>query len=381
MTVGLRPWLAVALAGLGGCANRDVVATYVGEDRATYCQAQGPPVLLDGTCTGTLTAKAFDHAVCGCGSLSLAATLQTDGFDSRTGPWTPGGAGADLGASGSLDFASELDVAGNLTVAGSLAAGTRLQVSGDLAVAGTLGRPASVLAVDGGARIGGDVDVAALTVGGALTSPAGTVALGAISASSRVTAPVTVPAPCRCAPDQLLDVAAVVAAHGADNHDAAIGLSPDALADVRADVTLELPCGRFYLSRIQASGGAAVTLRATGRTALFIGGNVTLDGLLTVEVQPGAELDLFVTGNLNLRGDARLGDATRPGALRLYLASLGAVNLASGVLAGNLWAPGSDLTPPADAFGAVVVSHLLVPSTVAVHRDRSVDVAGAACQP
>lgn len=371
---------------LAGCVARDTVATAgAGPDIDTYCQGTGPPVLVDDACTGNLAEAVFRHAVCACGSLGLGAGITTDAFDSRLGPWTPGGAGGDVAVNQGLDFNGAMTVGGALTVAGSagLQAGTLLDVAGDLAIGGDLGRSSSAITVGGAARVAGDIDVASLDVGGALTTTSGAAVTGNVSAGSRVTGAVAIPPPCRCDPAGLLDIAAIVDDHAIANHDAAVGITADELVGVQGDTTLELPCGRFYLSRIQASGGGTVTLRATGRTALFIAGDITLDGNLTVEVAPGAELDLFITGFLNLPGTATLGDPARPRALRVYLASAGSIALSGGsTLAGNLYAPAADLATSAqvDVFGAVLVNRWVFSAPVGVHYDEAIEVAGDTCE-
>lgn len=376
-------FLALATAG---CVARDTVATAgAGPDLDTYCQGTGPPVLVDDACTGDLAEAVFRHAVCACGQLGLGAPIITDGFDSRLGPWTPGGAGGDLGVNLGLDYNGTMTVGGDVTIAGTagLQAGTRLDVAGDLAVGGDLGRSSSILTVGGAARVAGDLAVASLDVSGALTTTAGATVTGTVTAGTRVTGAVSVPPPCRCDAAELLDVAAIVGDHAVANHDAAVGITPDHLADAQGDVSLELPCGRFYLSRIQATGGGTVTIRATGRTALFIAGDVTLDGNLTVEVAAGAELDLFITGFLNLPGTATLGDPARPRALRVYLGSAGSIALSGGsTLAGNLYAPEADLATSAavEVYGAVLINRWVLSAPVSVHYDRAIAVAGDACE-
>jgi hypothetical protein len=374
---------AGALAG-AACVSRDVVATVGGGDRAAFCAGSGPPVLADGTCTGQLAAANFRQAVCACGLLSLSSDLATDGFDSRVAPWAPGGGGADVAGNAGVDFGGALDVGGAFTVAGGVQAGTALHVLSDLQVSGGLGRPSSAVTVGGAAGIGGGVDVASLNVTGTLTTPAGAPQSGAVAAAAMATAPVSVPLPCRCDPDQVVDVAGLVAQQQLSNHDAEAGLDPAALADLSGDATLELPCGRFYLSRIQATNGGGVTLRATGRNALFVGGNVTLDGPFTVELAPGAELDLFVAGVLNVPGGVRLGDPQRPQALRIYLGAPGSLNLsASSTVAANVYAPTADVSAsaPLELFGALLVDHLNLSGKMTVHYDRAIASAGLACTP
>ena len=285
-----------------------------------------------------------------------------------------------MGGNAGLDFGGAVAVGGSLALAGGVQAGTRLDVGGDLDVGGALGRPASAVAVGGAARIGGGVDVASLHATGSITIPAGAPRGGDLSPAP-IAGAVSVPPPCRC---DAVDVAAIVEAHRTANHDAAIALAPDALADVRGDATLELPCGRFFLTRVQASGGGRITLRASGRTALFVAGGVTVDGTLSVEVAEGAELDLFVAGSLNLPATALLGDPGRPRALRIYAAAGGAVTLQAGSrLAGNLYAPSVDLAASGslEVYGSVLVGRLAGGAALTVHRDRAISAAAASCPP
>ena len=374
-------------AAAAGCTARDTVATAgSGPDVDTYCQQSGPPVLIDDACTGDLAEAVFRNAVCACGALALGATVTTDAYDSRLGPYTPGGTGGHVGANEGFDSngGGVLTAGGDVTVAGTagLQAGPRLDVAGNLAVAGALGRSSSTVTVGGTARVSGNIDVSMMTVTGALTTTAGATVTGNVMAGSRTTAPVSVPPPCRCDATDVLDIGAIVAEHQLANHDADVGITPDELADVQGDTTLELPCGRFYLNRVLANGGGTVTIRATGRTALFIAGDVTLDGNLRVEVAPGAEMDLFITGFLNLPGTATLGDPARPRALRVYIASAGSIALSGGsTLYGNLYAPDADIatSAPVDVFGAVLLHRWSLSAPVNIHYDRAIEFAGDTC--
>lgn len=382
----MRRLAVVPAALLAACVAQDTVATPGGDgggdDLDTYCEGSGPPVLIGGTCTGDLAESLFRHAVCACSALSLSLDLLADGFDSRVAPYAPGGAGGHVGSNVGLDANGVLDVRGDVTVAGAegVEAGTELLVAGDLAVAGILGRPSSAIEVGGSAQVGGAVTVASLAVTGTLTTAPGATLAGTITAGAQQTADVVVPPPCRC--DGVLDVAAVIADHAASNHDADLGLSPDALRDVPGDATLELPCGRFYLDEVHGTAPGTVTIRATGRTALFIAGNITLQQDLVVEVASGAELDLFIGGSVQVSGALRLGDPTRPRALRLYIASGGSLALSGGAqLAANIFAPAADLavSAPIDLHGALVVNRLVANAPVALHHDRAVAAAGEAC--
>lgn len=370
---------AAALAAVlaAGCAVQDPIAT---GDGVASCAGDGAaPRLADGTCPGDLAAALFRHAVCGCGLLSTSAPLATDGFDSRIAPYAPGGLGGAVGGDLGLDAADLVTVGGDLTIAGDgLDAGAILEIAGDLACGGPLGRPSSAITVGGAARIAGDVDVARLEVAGTLTTAPGATVTGDVTAGATATAAITVPPPCRC--DEL-DVAATIAAHAAQHDGAAIDLAPDALADVAGDATVELPCGRFYLDRIQGTGAGTVTVRAVGRAVLFVAGNITLAQDLAVELAPGAELDLFVGGNVQT-GALRLGDPARPAALRVYVAAAGSIAPGdAATIAANLYAPDADLAlaAPLEVFGALVVHQLAGGGALTVHFDRAIAAAGDAC--
>lgn len=370
--------LALLGAGLAACSSRDTVATRAstGGDTPPYAS----PVLPDGTCPGALVRRYFGKAVCTCGGASLSADLVTDGFDSRVSAWTAGGAGGDVGFVGGLAFNQLLQVGGSLAISGGgVQAGATLSVAGDLDAGGDLGRPASLVTVGGSARIGGSVGVTSLGVGGTLTVPIDATLSGTITAASTTRGPVDVAPPCPCDAASALDVAAFVAQRRVTNDNASIPLASSALSQVSTATTLPLPSGSFYLDGV--TGGASITLRATGKTALYIGGGVNVSGPLAIELDPGAELDIFVAGSVSLSASARIGDPRRPGALRLWVAG-GTLNVPSDAqLASLLYAPTSDLVfgTPTDVFGAVLVLHVLNHASLSVHYDRAVAGVSAAC--
>jgi hypothetical protein len=177
-------------------------------------------------------------------------------------------------------------------------------------------------------------------------------------------------------------VPAVVAAHATANHDADIGLTPASWSNIVGDGSYELPCGRFYLDEIRGTGTGTVTLRATGRTALFVGGDLNLSQSLIIEVTPDAELDLFIDGTIQVSGALKLGDPARPRSLRVYVSAGGSLALAGGsVIGGNLFAPRADLAAsgPLEVFGALVVSRINTAAQVVLHYDRAVAFASDGC--
>jgi hypothetical protein len=387
----IRRGKIVALIGIAAallssaCTARDTVAALgaAGDDLGAYCDGDGPPVLADGRCSGELAESLFRHAVCGCDSLAFGGDLVTDGFDSRVAPYAPGGVGGHVAANLGLDASQAMDIGGDVTVAGAegIEAGTIFEVAGDLASGGPLGRSSSDILVEGAARVAGDVTVASLTVGGALTTPDGATVQGEIDAPALESAAVSVPRPCRC--EDELDVAGVVADHAGENHNADIELDSRALVDIDGDAELDLPCGLFYLDEVLGTGAGTITIRADGRTALFVAGNITLQQDLIVELGPDAELDLFVAGHIQVAGASQLGDPARPRALRVYAARGGSIALSAGSsLSANLYAPLSDLasSAPLELFGALVVNRINGAATVAVHHDRAIAGAADACR-
>jgi hypothetical protein len=116
--------------------------------------------------------------------------------------------------------------------------------------------------------------------------------------------------------------------------------------------------------------------------ALYIQGDLRTSGALTITVDPGAELDLFVGGSLQGNGTT-LGDPARAAATRVYVAGqtsfLGALALGA-----NLYAPASTFT----ALGQLSVSGSIFAGTVtatgplAIHYDQAIlGVAGCEAPP
>lgn len=395
--------IAVAMLAAGAlapsaCTTADTVAVVTGDpgadaasavDAPAYCADDGPPLLLGGdsapACAGELAAQVFRHALCACQEIGANHTFSADSFDSREGPYAIGGDRGHVATNGKLQANEAFDVRGDLTVTGDpgVTLGPGLTVSGDLRARGVLDGAAGAVAVAGDADVGGDVQVSDLTVAGTLRVPpeaaltvTGTQELGAL-----VREPVDIPLPCACGPDELIDVAALVGAHAGDNDNDAIGLDPSALADFAADTTIELPCGRFFLDRIQSNEGS-LTIDVTGRAALFIDQGVTLGRSLTVTLQPGGELDLFIADHINVAGDVRVGDPDAPARVRVYVGGAGAINMsASSVLSANVYAPLTDLSFSAGAeiFGAAFLGRLLTSGPVRIHHDVSVRDAAASC--
>ncbi|RYZ34092.1 MAG: hypothetical protein EOO71_40145 [Myxococcaceae bacterium] len=386
--------LGTALLGFA-CTVEDPVAILHTPDAgdsipdagAAHCANGGPPLLLGDPaagsplCSGQLAATLFRRAACSCEGLSLSAPFVADAFRSSAGPYAPGGSGGDVGVNGGLSANDRIQVGGALQVGGA----SGLQLSGPLTVGGSLdssgplsGSGASAT-VSGDARVNGAVSLASLTVGGVLTVPP-EFTLGPAQAAAVRREPVATVTPCACDAASRFDPAALIAHHTGDNDNATLGLDPAGLENVAGDTALELPCGRFLLTRVAGPGHA--TLRIRGRTAVFIPGGVNLGQALTIDVQPPGELDLFVSGGFIVSGQLTLGSATRPSSVRVYVAGTDALDISAGsTLAGNLYAAQAqlNLSGNAEVFGSVFVRHLEASGAVQVHHDADVLEAGAAC--
>jgi hypothetical protein len=173
--------------------------------------------------------------------------------------------------------------------------------------------------------------------------------------------------PCDCS--NPIDVVSIVAAHQTSNDDAAIHLSTSGLDTPPAPVALQ--CGQYYVDGIH---GGAVELDITGRVALFVDGDLDVDAGLKIVLFPGAELDLFVAGNVALQGTTSLGDVNAPARMRLYVGG-GTVTLSANATVGaNVYAPSADvqLASSFEMWGALFAQSLQFSGDFTIHYDTSV---------
>ena len=294
------------------------------------------PLPAVGDCTGDLAKRTFRFAVCACTNINFAGNLVTDARSSATG--TASATAASVGVDGTYSGASSAtSIGGSLWTNGDTSMSGH-DVSGDLQCGGNL-------VADGTSRVHTDAYVqggvqGALTVDGVLHIPAGQPHVGVSAAGGTTVQPVAVAAPCDCS--NPLDVRAIVAGFKQANDDAAIGLDPASLASVDTDRTVTLPCGRYYLTSI--GGGAPLTVRVTGRAAIAVEASVIHNlTAVTFSVDPGAELDLFVGGDVLFSGPAQIGNKARAAATRLYVGGVfgydGQLQLAA-----NLYLPNGAFT-------------------------------------
>jgi hypothetical protein len=388
---------ALLLLVVAGCASQDIVASSSTGDEAAYCTGTGPPILvgdgstvgdMDGTpeniCTGAVAVRTFKRALCTCEGYATSTPLVTDSFDGSIGSYTPGTAGSagGVGIDGALSASAMIAIRGALTVAGTAGANFLVDamVARDLAVNGPLGMSVAITA-GGDANIAGDITLSSFAVTGTLTVPSTATISGGTTAGATVRGPVTVTPPCACAPSDLVDIAAFVASHKTDNNDAAIGLAPARLTDYAGDVTLDVPCGIYYVGPVRGNG--ALVLRVTGRVALLVDGDMTLTSPLTIELATqDAELDLMIGGLLSSNARITAGDTNHPSRTRIYVGGAGTINLSGdSQLAANVYAPAAAvaLSAPATIFGSLFVRRLDQAAPVTIHYDEDVLRADVGC--
>jgi hypothetical protein len=336
-------------------------------------------------CAGWIARRAFSHAVCSCGDLNVLAVLASDARDSSTEVTKPDRIGAAVGVNGSYSGGEYLRIGGSFTVKGPAALASRggIDVAGDLRVAPAVsaagpifvGRDAWVLQAASSlsvATVGRDLH---LGPSGALTGPAPALVGGKTLHESY-----DIAAPCSCAAQDLVDIAGIVDEGLTNNDNGRLGLGLDTLSDGADPIELALSCGRFAFRSVAAE--REVHLRVSGRVLLFVDGDVDAGRSFSLELEPGAELDWFIRGNLSVSGESLIGDNARPGATRVYV--LGSADIAlpgTARFSANVYAPRARLTIGAlgDVYGAVFGASVSSLGPLLAHYDRTVLEADADC--
>jgi hypothetical protein len=363
-----------------------------GAPSASDCSVAGPTVTLtdptnDATresCTGQIAATFFLNALCTCHAASFGISLETHGFDSSRGTYQPGqtdDSGASVGINDDYVLSKEsTDVRGSLSLAGSgdpQPIGS-MQVLGDLRIAQDIVVAGSV-SVARNAWLGGSfIGVGTFTVAGDLHHQGDVIALS-VSAQNEISEAVSVPKPCACENQDLLDVNSLVDSARTANDNAQAKVSSSALASVTGPTQLTLPCGRYYLDRIR--GSSDVSLKATGSVAIFVGGSVDLDANLDVELASGTTIDIFVGQQFNVTGQVTVGSKDRPAAGRIYVGASSDITLTDTFI-GNLYAPTSNVTASRslDVWGSIFCSNFQSSSDASFVYDRYVLTAGTSCE-
>lgn len=363
-----------------GCVNgtcADVVA--LGIKTCAPAQASLSNAADKGGCVGKLAADVFGWAVCACKDVTFTAPYLTDGYDSLTGPYAAGGIGPGVGANETFSAASTGQIFGALWIAGAAGISTvaNHNVKGDVRSGGLL-TTADTFNIGGDAYSEGGV-TGNVKIKGTLTTPAAAPVNGA-TYGALLRADVDVTPPCGfCLPDQRVPVEAIVTSRAANNDNASVALDAGALTGKTTPVRLELSCGHYYLSQVQTTQDLAVV--AHGKVALYIDGDVAAAGLSLVP-DPGAELDVFVKGNVVASGPVYIGTPQYAAVTRLYVNGAGEFPIGPNVhLAGNLYVPNGTVSVASTArqYGSIHTGSFTNAAEMRLHYDNGIAKAGATC--
>jgi hypothetical protein len=368
----MKAALAVALL-LSGCTDStDLLATDGGADG---CMDPGPPIVLGNSCAGALAAQLSRYALCSCSSLVLDRGLFTEGGSMPGGPPGGGPPNAAAGSDGTIQTGGPVQVSGTLVAGGAGASFARLSfVAGNLRSAGAIGSNAG-LTVGNDAFADGDV-LGKIDIQGTLHIPDGFNITPGVSASDVHREPVVVPPPCNCAAGPALDPLSLAKAHVSANDNPHITLNPDAFAGPNMASALDLPCGQYYLSQITGPGP---DIKVHGHTALFVAGDVNVGVGMRVFVEPGAELDLVIAGNVSV-GSGQLGGLPAS-AVRLWVGGKSVHFGAGATVNGTVYAPSASFSSDGDldATGALFGHDFQPAGDLSVRYDRLILSAGMAC--
>ena len=342
---------------------------------SAFCLGYGPVELPSPQgCTGDVAKRAFRFAICSCSDLVFSGVVTTDAFRSDTGQDLL--SGGSIGVNGRYITSTQgTTIGGSLWTQGDASLGGH-DISGDLHTGGALEGLAEIH-VAGDAYVAGDTTGSGVVIGGKLfTSPQSSVE-GLTAAQGIVREDVTVSTPCNC--DTPIDIGRIVAYYATQNDNAAQGILADELTNLAGPTDRVLRCGRYFFSAID-TGSTDLTLHIVGRTVVAVGGVLKSHGALRIEVEQGAERDLFVASDVELIGTVDVGDRVHPSATRIY-AGAGFLHSGEASLAANLYLPATQLTASTrtEVWGSIFARGFELSGTLAVHYDQSVlDVEGCA---
>jgi hypothetical protein len=290
----------------------------------------------------------FEHAICVCEDFTQVGELHV-----KAGP---AGIGS-VGVNGKTELVNEADVVGTWIAWGGFS-GVGVSIGDSLIT------PASVEIV-GDARIqndlviGGDLTAVGTLDVGTLRLRGGDQLTGEMTINSRAPYAGAGNAPCGCDESTFFDVkTAVLAAKqavGGENSWDAVGASE-----------VHLATGSYYVKSAQVVGEATFVIE--GNVSVFIDGSLETVGSAQWQLAPGASLDLFVSGNVEHVGSLSAGDATNPGAFRLYLGGDQTATVGEAAFFGSLYAPRAKVLYVGDAriVGSIFAKSLEAIGTLTV---------------
>jgi hypothetical protein len=347
------------------------------------CASLGTPIRFPtasgSTCTSVLAARGHRFALCSCGALDLPsnAPIYTDSFDSSVGGVAAGGSAA-IGVGDALTAAASIRSGGALYVSSFIASAARIETAASLRVGAGIALGDATGHVAGDAYVNGAIS-GALLVDGVVHQPQGArMDSPLISETAIRREPVSVPPPCDCS-SAFVDLPAAVTAAVAHNDNAIAGLSVDELGALGAPTTVNATCGTFVVSSINAPRSLVFAVHS--RVLLAVTGDVIVRGGLVVVLDPDAELDLLIGGQLVATGGNPLGSAS-PARFRIWIAGSGPVVLNDAPTVGAIIsAPNATVTATSglQLSGALLAHSLTLGDQLKLHFDEAVASSGAPC--
>jgi hypothetical protein len=180
-----------------------------------------------------------------------------------------------------------------------------------------------------------------------------------------------------------LDVAQTVKARASDNDNDNDQASEDIarLARWSGEQSITLPCGRYYLSKIDGDG--SMTVNAMGNVVLFVDGGVSAKQGLQFRAAAGARVSLVVNGSVHVIGGLQLGELSE--ARHLLLAG-GQIHLEQGknTIGGVLYSQTEDVllvNGTLDVNGALFAHRAQLEGATSVVHAPAEALAADSCQP
>lgn len=269
----------------------------------------------------------FEAAICVCEDFADVGRLQV--MEGPSGI-------AHVGVNGAARFVNQAELAGDLRAYESSHNVADLQVGGTLASSGDVSAVGS-LGIGGDLQSGGDLNaIGRLTVGGQLQIAGTEHVVGTAEFAGRSDF-ASVNKPCACDGPTLFDVGVAVAAAKVNNDNQAAGI--DERLHAVGSTELRLSSGTYYLADATVVGRTRIV--ADGQVALYVEGDVRAVGQQEFSLEPGATLDLFVSGSVKTVGQVSAGSASDPQSFRLYVGGENSVALSVGQqeFFGSIYAP------------------------------------------